>query len=74
MSTATLPQGWVEYADSTTEGTLVFAKLSIDLSLLTTSATFLVKEEEVNEELNWTLSCHGVQVDTLNKIIEREMV
>ena len=42
------------------EGTLVFTKLPVDLSLLSTSATFLVK---VDEELKWTSRCRGVQVD-----------
>lgn len=57
-----LPDGWTEYSDSTTctGGSLIFTKLTIKLPLLSASASFLVK---VDEELKWTLSCHGALVD-----------
>lgn len=55
-----LPDGWTEYSNSTTEGTLVLIKLSINLPLLSADATFLVK---VDGDLRWTLSCHGTLVE-----------
>ena len=55
-----LPEGWIKYADSTTEGTLVFAKMSVDIHLLSANAALLLK---VDEELRWSLSCHGVIVE-----------
>lgn len=47
-------------AEFSTEKVLLFAKLSIDTDLLLADATFLVK---VDEELRWTLSCHGIVVE-----------
>ncbi len=55
-----LPDGWTEYSNSTTEGTLVLIKLSINLPLLSADATFIVK---VDGDLRWTLSCHGTLVE-----------
>lgn len=55
-----LPAGWIELADSTTQGNLVFAKLAVNLPLLSANASMLVK---VDEELKWSLSCHGVLVE-----------
>ncbi len=57
-----LPSGWTEHSHSTTDeaSTLVFTKLAINLPLLSASATFVVR---VDEDLRWTLSCHGTLVE-----------
>ena len=46
--------------DSTTESTLILAKLSVDVQILTANATLLLK---VDEELRWSVSCHGILVE-----------
>ena len=51
-----LPDGWIVCATSTTDGTLVFVKLSVNVDVLTADATLLVK---VDKELRWSISCHG---------------
>lgn len=55
-----LPNGWIECSHTTPEDTLVFAKLAVSLPHLSADATFLVK---VDDDLRWTLSCHGVRVE-----------
>ena len=60
LGAQSLPNGWIEYSNSTTEGTLVLIKLSINLSLLSADATFMVK---VDGDFRWTLSCHGTLVE-----------
>ena len=39
---------------------LIFAKISINLPLLSANAEFLLK---VSSELRWSLSCHGMMVE-----------
>ena len=55
-----LPDGWIVCADSTTDGTLVLAKLSVNVQVLTADATLLLR---VDEELRWSVSCHGILVE-----------
>ena len=57
-----LPEGWVQYTDSgsSTENVLVFVKLSISFSIPAAEVVFFVK---VDQTLNWSLSCQGVQID-----------
>lgn len=55
-----LPDGWIVCADSTTDGTLVFVKLSVNVDALSADATLFVK---VDEELRWSISCHGILVE-----------
>ena len=57
LETQPLPDGWIGCADSTTDGTLVLAKLSVNVQVLTANATLLLK---VDEELRWSVSCHGI--------------
>ncbi len=55
-----LPDGWVKYAECATEGAVVLAKLSVNVDLLSATATLLLK---VDEDLGWRLSCHGTLVE-----------
>lgn len=55
-----LPDGWIQCPHSTTEDTLVFAKLSVNLPLLFADAEFLLK---VDEGLKWSLSCRSILVE-----------
>lgn len=60
LEAQSLPDGWIVCANSTTDGTLVLVKLSVNVDVLTANATLLVK---VDEELRWSISCHGNLVE-----------
>ena len=55
-----LPAGWIQLADSTTEGNLVFAKVAVSLPLLAANTSMLLK---VDHQLKWSLSCHGIRIE-----------
>ena len=55
-----LPTGWIEHVDARRNNSLVFSRLISSQFLLETD-TFIVR---INHDLSWTLSCHGIRVDT----------
>ena len=66
-----LPDGWIESKDAVLEEVLVYAKVTIDLHILSTNVEYVVK---VDEELKWSLCCHSVIVENcsvLSKIPQR---
>ena len=52
----------MDYSNSSPKNneSLVFAKVAIELPLLSADTTYLVR---VDEELRWSLSCHGLLVE-----------
>ena len=59
ISSQSLPNGWVKCQDTSEGQTMTFARLTVNSALLDVSTSFLVK---VDRNLEWTLGCHGVQV------------
>lgn len=60
-SQSPLPGGWVELIDARQNDTLIFAIFTINSPILSATATCLIK---VDNDLIWTMSCHGVQLET----------
>ena len=59
ISSQSLPNGWVKCQDTSEGQTMTFARLTVNSALLDVSTSFVVK---VDRNLEWTLGCHGVQV------------
>ena len=60
LASQSLPAGWIEHIDARQNNCLIFASFTISSSLLTATATFIVK---VDDAFHWTVSCHRIQLE-----------